>query len=356
MADPTAYDLEQDQRIESIEDLVTVDQTPVDGAEYSFPIPNYPMNQRQFELLSLTSGNGIIDRGDGPYRLTGWGTTAETNSNNSMVLTVGSVNERAEAVVAGYYHVLTRNMTVPLPPVTSTTTYYVCLTYDPRNDGGDVAEGPVSVQVFTNTIPTTHGRVSVALHSVTRKPNQLLTAAAVEIFRPRVSPIILVGSEGSLPKPGSVLYGTVAVVESSNDIVVARNSNADTGVPTEWLSLTSPKWTDLADNQFYGWPGHGYRRGYRRLGSSMELRGRIKRMNNAAFAVGGGDWDQGYKILNLPEEYAPSRSMRFVTTTDGFASNGLAIVSVESDGSVYGMPLLRNATWIGLDGVRFDTK
>lgn len=356
MADPTAYDIVQDQRIENIESLVTTNLSPVDGAEYSFPIPNYPMNQRQFELLSLTSGNGIIDRGDGPYRLTGWGTTAETNSNNSMVLTVGSVNERAEAVVAGYYHVLTRNMTVPLPPVTSTTTYYVCLTYDPRNDGGDVAAGPVSVQVFTNTIPTTHGRVSVALHSVTRKPNQLLTAAAVEIFRPRVSPIILVGSEGSLPKPGSVLYGTVAVVESSNDIVVARNSNADTGVPTEWVSLASPKWVDLADNQFYGWPGHGYRRGYRRLGSSMELRGRIKRTNNAAFAVGGGDWDQGYKILNLPEEYAPSRSMRFVTTTDGFASNGLAVISVESDGSVYAMPLLRNAAWVGLDGVRFDTK
>lgn len=356
MAEPSAYDLEQDEAIQELRDVVTVSRNPVEGEEYSFPIPNYPLDQHQFELLGLTSGNGIIDRGDGPYRLKGWGTDSETNRKNSMLLTAGATTGQAEAVVAGYYHVLTKDMEIPLPPVATTTTYYICLTYDPRNKGGDVAFGPVSVQVYENVIPTTSGRVNIALHSVKRGANQLLSDAQVEVLRPRVSPLILVGSTGSLPKASSVLYGTVAIVEAQNDIVVASTPDLDTGTPSEWVSVVSPKWADLADNPFYGWPGHGYRRGYRKSGSDIELRGRIKRIDGEPFTPSGGDHDQGYRILQLPEDFAPKNAMRFINATDGYQSNKLAAISIESDGSVYGKPLLGNATWMGLDGIRFDSK
>lgn len=36
MAEPTPYDLEQDQRIDDLESLVTADYEPPEGAQYSF--------------------------------------------------------------------------------------------------------------------------------------------------------------------------------------------------------------------------------------------------------------------------------------------------------------------------------
>lgn len=347
-----------EQRIVELESMVVSSYDPPSGPEYSFPAPGQPIDQNQFQLLSLTDGNGIIDRGDGPYRLVGWESNSETNQKNSMLLTVGRETKRAEAVVSGYYHVITQDMEISLPPVSTPTTYYICLTYDPRiiDEGGGPGQSVVSVQVYKDEVPTTGGRVNVVTHSVSRKANQLLTDADMKILRPRVSPLNLVGSLGSLPSPSSVLYGTMALAESTNDIVVARNAESGAETPSEWVSVTSPEWTDLQDNQYYGWPGHGHRRGYRRLGSSMEIRGRIKRIDGQKFQVGGGDHDQGYRLIQLPGEFAPKDAMRFVTATDGYHNNKLVIISIESDGSVYGMPLLDNASWIGIDGIRFDTK
>ena len=50
MAEPTAYDIEQDARIETIESLVTAEYQPPAGVEYSFPVANQGITQEQFRL------------------------------------------------------------------------------------------------------------------------------------------------------------------------------------------------------------------------------------------------------------------------------------------------------------------
>lgn len=322
---------------------------PVDGPEFSFPAVGQAVDDEMWQWVTRAIGDGIIDIGDRPYYLSRF-----NNADNTAILTVGETSESAHSILGGFYHRLTKDMVLSFPMPLSETTYYVCLELNPLK--AKTPEGPISIKVYPNEVNTESGRRHIVLHTVTRKPNQLLSEAKTEILRPRVSPLILVGSVGSLPDASSVLYGTVAIVEAQNDVMVAGNSDSDTGMPTEWISVLSPEWVDLADNNDYGWPGHGYHRGYRRMGSSVELRGRIERIDSAAFKSGGGDHDQGYRIMEIPQRLAPKYSMRFITATDGLANNKLAVISVEADGSVYGMPLLSNASWLGLDGVRFDAK
>lgn len=354
MADPTEYDLVQDQQISELQDVVTVSDNPIEGPEHSFPIPDYPVNQEQFQLLSLTNGNGIIDRGDYPYWLEGWGSDSETNQKNSMILKVGQSSGKAEAVVAGYYHVLTEDKEIPLPAVTSTTTYRIALTYDQREDEDRL--GPVSVQVYTTEPPTTFARIHSVQYTVTRRPNELLTNATVERFRPRtVAPIAVLKRE-HLPDPRNVLFGSIAIVYGENDIVIARGASTSEGGPTRWESLLSPEWTNPGDTDSYVWPGHGYRRGYRIVGDTLEFRGRIGRTGNLKFAVGGGDNEAGYHLYNFGADKAPKQSMRFLTASDGYSGNKICVITVTVDGNVYGTPILGNATWMSIDGIRVPMK
>lgn len=348
--DPTLYDMEQDERISTVESYVTTTGSAPEGEEYSFPIPGQPLSDNQFQLLSLTSGNGIVDRGDYPYWLTGWPTTAETNAKNSMVLKAGGKG-KAEGIVAGFYHVLTGDLTVNLPAVSTTTKYRVCLTYDPREN--DPTKGPVSVQVYTTEPPSTFNRVSVVLYAVTRKPNQLLTDATVERFRPRLVAPIAVLQRSHLPSPSSVLFGSLAFIYGENDIVIARGASNEEGGPTRWDSLLDPEWTDLGDNNYYGWAGHGYKRGYRQVGSTVQLRGHIKRIDNSSFLRGGGSNTAGYAVLTLPSRLAPKQEQRFISATNNYSGNLLAVITVATDGNVYAATVLGDAVWISIDGIQF---
>lgn len=353
MAEPTAYDLTQDSRIDDLEDVVTVSDNPIEGPEYSFPIPNYPVNQEQFQLLSLVNGNGVIDRGGRPYWLTGHGSDSETNAQNSMILKVSTTIGRAESVVAGYYHVLTQDKTIPLGPVASTTTYRICLTYDPRDD--EERLGPVSIQVYDTQPPTTLGRVSVILWEVTRRPNQLLTDAAITRIRPRVAPPIYVWAEDHKPDPDEQLSGSLCVVGQTRAIYRVSSDEDESG-SRGWVSLTDPPWTNLPDNATYGWTGHGHRRGYRRTGeNSVQLRGRIKIVDgDRDFKQGGGSNSAGYGILSLPSDLTPQREQRFIVASGGWSGNRLNVVTVSEDGTVYGMPLLGDIGWLSLDGIEYS--
>ena len=341
---------ELEQRVKELESLIIAQYDPPTGPEYSFPVPGQPIDQDQFQLLSLTDGNGIIDRGDYPYWLEGWGSDSETNQKNSMVLKTGGLG-KAEAIIGGYYHVLNENKTIPLPAVTETTTYYICLTFDPRyiEETGELANQSVSVQVYDDDPPTTFGRINIVLYTVTRKPNQLLTDATVERFRPRtVAPIAVLRRE-HLPDPANVLFGSVAYIYGENDIVIARGASTEEGGPNRWDSMFTPDVIVRGPTASYEWAGSGDDFRSTRIGNLVILEGRLKRTSGDTFKA---NYAPGYNIRNLPPEHSPRASKRFITKAGGFDSDYHFVVNISSDGTVQVYPN-RDAEWVSVDGISY---
>lgn len=352
MADPTEYDLVQDEAIQELQDVVTVSANPIGGAEYSFPIPNYPVNQEQFQLLSLVSGNGVIDRGGRPYWLTGHGSDSETNAQNSMILKVSNTVGRAEAVVAGYYHVLTQDKTISLPPVTSKTTYRICLTYDPREEEGRV--GPVSIQVYDTEPPTSSGRVHVVLWSVTRAPNQLLTEASVTRERPRIAPTTYVYYKDHLPDANTQLSGALCVVgETASTYRVSSDDVGGEG-NRAWVNLTSPTWQPLRLANVRESAGHGYPLSYQIAGTTVKLRGHIRRSNGENFKQSLQSELSGWDLGILPPEATPKYSVHALNAVSAEANPKYAKIVIHPGTGIITAFVSADCSWISLDNIQFD--
>lgn len=347
MAEPTLEELQK--QIDDLKEIVTTEYLPPSGPEYSFPVPDQPMNQDQFQLLSLSNGNGIFDRGDYPYWLEGHGSDSETNSKDSMILKVGGLG-KAEAIVAGFFHMMTEDKEIPLPAVTSETTYRICLTYDPRRDLESL--GPVTIEVYTTPPPTTFGRISVVLYEVTRKPNQLLTNAKIERYRPRAVPSITVLREEHLPNPESVLFGSLGFLYGDKKIMVARGASAQEGGPDRWDDLFAPSVSVRGDSPGYEWAGSGNQFRSTRVGNLVVLEGRLKRTSGAAFKASYSD---GYHIRTLPETHRPSGSKRYITKADGFNNLRDVVINVGQDGLVYAYPR-QDCSWVSVDGIVYTVE
>src|SRR5690625_5636648 len=127
--DPTPYDLLQDAAIEGLQELVHPYHEPPGGQEHSFPVLGQGINQDQFRLISRAAGKGTFVQHDQDgaqiaYRLVHHpGGPTETNTKNSMLLRPSSHTGRAETVSNGFFHVLTGEMEIPLPAVTTPTTH-----------------------------------------------------------------------------------------------------------------------------------------------------------------------------------------------------------------------------------------
>lgn len=340
----TNEDLEQ--RIAELESLVVSQYDPPSGPEYSFPQPGQPIDQDQFQLLSMANGNGVIDRDDYPYDLVGWGSDSETNQKNSMILKVGTRRSRAEALVSGYYHVLNEDKVVDLPPVLGDTTYFICLVFDPRviNEGGEVASGAVSVQVYESDPPLTFGRVPVILWSVDRKPNQLLTDSTIQRNRPRLAPPVYVWGENHKPDPASVLWGSLCIVGATNSIYrsaaeseVTSEGGAD---KREWVSITDPPWKDSSSSH-YVWVGPNTPKpGFRVVGNRVELRGRVKRIDGTAFSPG-----TAYNVV--PNSPVPDTG---TTTNAGSDSKRDPLQVGRAAGGTLEVHVKNSASWVDLAG------
>ena len=275
---PSLYDLTQDALIGPMRDILLTAAEPPSGPEFSYPVVDQAVSSSMWKWITRGQGDGIIEVGGWPYRLTGL-----DNATNTATLKVSSLTGTANAVVAGFFHQLSEDLPISLPmPSSGTTTYYICLTHDPREEG--TASGPVSVQTYSGTPPATFGRTHVVLHTVLRTANQLLTDAVVESFRPRVAPTMLVARESQLGDPSQRLWGTLAMAHETSEWFMAMGSSSDSGGPTSWRNLTSPEWTESTSNAFV-WVGHGHRPSWRAVGDRVELKGRVKRSNNAAFNV-----------------------------------------------------------------------
>lgn len=340
--------------IEELQDLVSAEYAVPEGPEYSYPAVGQAVDDEMWKFITLALGSGILDDGGWPYWLRKLGTDSETNQANQMKLTVATTTETAQAVLQGFYHRLLEDMRLDFPMPLSDTTYYVVLELNPLRARDP--EGPIRVKVYPNELNTESGREHLILWTVKRKPNQLLTDATITRYRPRVSPALNVLTWEHLPNPATVLYGTVAYIYGDNNIAIARGANNEEGGAKFWDSLSSPAWTNPGDSGGYVWPGHGYRRGYRIIGDTLEFRGRIGRTGNLKFAVGGGDNAAGYHLYNFGADKAPKQSVRFLTASDGYSGNKICVITVTTDGNVYGTPILGDATWMSLDGIRVPLK
>lgn len=343
MADPTPAELQS--QIDALTELITTTYEPPTGAEYSYPVVNQPVNDEMWQYVTLGLGSGILDEGGEPYWFRG-----RENVNNTVRVTVSTVTGTAQAIVRGFYHRLTSDKTFTVPPVSSTTVYHFCLTYDPA--AHTTPGGPISLQMYAGAPPTTMGRFHIVLWTLTRQPNQLLTDAVYAKHRPRVAPSITVARQSDMPPASSVLWGSTCVVHRTNEMFMSMGDagDGDSGV-SEWKNLTGPSETYERPDGVYKWPGHGAKPGAARFGQTVFLEGRLARGDRFE----GQNYNAGtdYELLTLPEGMRPSAERRFIAKADGVASaDRSAVIRVFSDGRVVGVPNV-SCAWIGLDGCQF---
>lgn len=345
MSTPTEYDLVQDQKILPMQQILSQAAEPPTGSEFSYPVVGQGISSSMWQWITKGVGNGVIDLGDYPYTLENL-----NNATNSGVLKVGQ-RGTANAIVEGFYHQLSEDMTVSLPmPSSGTTTYSVCLTHDPRN--GDSAGGPISVQVYSGTPPTTFGRVHVVLWTVRRSANQLLTDATVERIRPRVAPVIYVWAEDHKPDPAQQLWGTLCVVGSTAAIYRATSvaeAGGDGGARA-WVSLTDPPWVEYGDTPTYVWPGHGQQRAIQRVGKRRRLRGRVSRRDGSAMTPSS----VGYLLWTCGPDDIPGVSAQLPVVCGSSANPKFGLINIVQGSAEIRLYPAGTIPWLDLSAVQWD--
>ena len=267
-------------------------------AEESFPMRDEPMTDEQWKQVTLGIGNGVLNEGGDPYRLTNI-----NNATNQVTVNVSTQTGLAQAIVAGFYHRLDAPVVVDVPAVTTTTTYWIVLEYSPLRL--ESSEPPVQLKVVT-ALDTTSGRQYLVLHKIYRRPDELLTNASMRSVKPRIAPPVEVRGDSELPEPETVIRGTVAVVHGDYpDIKIAKD---EPGQPLAWVSILSGRWQTVGDRtnavNFQGAPKQ-----FRRVGTTRYLRGQFHRTDGAYTVT-----SSGYLVATLAEGDIPKQGMRFPVT------------------------------------------
>ncbi|MGO3895346.1 hypothetical protein [Brevibacterium aurantiacum] len=344
MADPTLEDLQT--QITALRDLITTEYQPPSGIEFSYPVVNQPMNDEMWQYVTLGLGDGVFDEGGQPYWVEG-----RENAGNTLRITVSTTTGTAQAILRGFYHRLTEDKTFVVPGVMTKTVFHFCLTYNPVGSGGTA--GPISLQMYAGTPPTTQGRFHIILWKLTREPNQLLTKADLVRVRPKITPMITVNGEADRPEPSTVLWGSRVLCTDNNAEYRATGSSGDTGGPTTWTPVTDPDWVEYGDTPTYKWVGHGYRRAIWRRGKTRKLRGRITPVDGIEFSPTS---DAGYLLFSLNEGDRPVQECRFMTAgVRGSTGRNSCSVTIYKNGEVRAWPD-RSMSWMGLDGIEFDVE
>ena len=265
-------------------------------AEESFPMRDEPMTDEQWKQVTLGIGNGVLNEGGDPYRLTNI-----NNATNQVTVNVSTTTGLAQAIVAGFYHRIDAPVVLDVPAVTAVTNYWIVLEYSPLRL--EQSEPPVQLKVVT-ALDQSQGKQYLVLHKIYRKANELLTDAARRSVKPRVAPLLQVRDETELPESDSVIRGTVAVVHGDYpDIKIAK---AEPGQPLAWVSVMSGAWATIGDNpnstSFSGSPKQ-----IKRSGPTRFLRGQFYRPDGQAYQVTSA----GYRVANLAEADLPKGGMRF---------------------------------------------
>lgn len=342
MTEPTLYDLEQDSRIEALESLVTAEYEPPAGTEYSYPVANQGITQDQFRNMMRGLGKGTItqhtsDTAQNSYRLVDHGSDAETNQRNTLILRPATNTGQAETASNGFFHVLTDDTELPFPAVTSSTTYHVTVTYDPRL----FKTTPLKIEVYPGTPPTTYGRDHIVLFKVHREPNQLLSQATRTPVNQWLGNVINVWAEENLPDPTHVEYGTLAVV-----------INPRSGIPDLYTSRGVHGWVTVMEedkfnvsylqNNWENYPDFGDLKGTISRGM-VHLQGTIRR----------GEWIAGRNIANVVSRAAPAKTC-FLDVRSSSSTNRPDI-RINSSGEIYisNTGGISSPSWLTFDGVSY---
>lgn len=328
-------------------------------SEYSFPVPEEPMPAKDWPAVTKGIGNGILDEGGFPYRLKNL-----NNATNTAVLQaadLGDNDRKSQAILEGFYHKIDADMTIELPAVTATTTYYIVLSFDPIR--GTEQGVPVKAEVLTS-LDYTERKNYLHLYEVTRQPNQLLTEAAVRMVRPRVAPVMVYASASHMPEPSKTLWGTLAVVHNGREgdnavIYMAMTGDVEESVNGWfWKVIYDPNaddhtfdWSEKADTGTYTNPGHGFQRAIGRRGKARKMRGRVSLVSGNAFQPGND-----YLIFSgsLDSSDSPRSAQSFITAC-GNATPTFANVNLNSAGEL--VARVSAATyWISLDNVSWEAR
>ena len=333
---PTPYDLTQDALIGPMRDILLTAAEPPSGPEFSYPVVDQAVSSSMWKWITRGQGDGIIEVGGWPYRLTGL-----DNATNTAILRVSTLTGTANAIVAGFFHQLSEDLPISLPmPSSGTTTYYICLTHDPREEG--TAAGPVSVQTYSGTPPATFGRTHVVLHTVLRTANQLLTDAVVESFRPRVAPTMLVARESQLGDPSQRLWGTLAMAHETSEWFMAMGSSSDAGGPSRWQNITSPDWTRSTSNAHIHQTTGSFP-SWRLEGDRVHLVGRVRQSSGNPYSA-GNDYTP---IPNCPDV---GRSGR---TSGGANSRGEPLYALLTPGTKPRVVTPSSSSYMDLTGISY---
>ena len=322
-------------------------------AEESFPVVDQPMTDEQWKQVTLGVGSGILDQGGSPYWITDY-----DNASNTVSMRVSTTQGTANAILRGFYHRLDEAATLSVPAVTSTTTYWIALQYDPAR----VADSglPVRLGVF-KSLDRSQNKDYIILYRIVRKPNQLLTDAEVTIYRQRVAPTVTVYSRDRLPDPATVLWGTVAVAYGPEKSVYVCMSDGSAD-PMRWEPVAGDaagkfSWDARSDSTSYASPPStgGYARAIGRQGKQRRLRGRVYRISGADFNP--GVTYNPFGTAPLDPEDRPEETQAFTTAISN-ASGGIvgnARVEVTPAGAVNAW-VSAPCSWVSLDGVYWEVR
>ncbi|WGH94175.1 hypothetical protein QDX21_05115 [Auritidibacter ignavus] len=345
---PSPYDIIQDERIDGLSELVTPYYKPPGEQEYSFPVVGQGVSSEMFQQISRAAGTGVFVQHDAegaqsPYRLTRLpGGDAETNAKNQMMLRTSNATGRSEAAIEGFFHTQLEDMPVSFPPVTTPTTYYLALTYDPRREEEEA--GPISVEVHANKLPTTHGRKHIVLYTLRREPNQLLTQATTQQHKPWLGHVINVWRYNDLPEPTSVEYGTFAVV--------INHQKGNGGVPDLYTNRSGHGWISiLQDDKFDVTYLQNNWENYRGFGN---LKGTISRgVVHLQGTVRRGAWIAGRNIATVHRRAAPAKTC-FLDVRSASSTNRPDI-RINADGEIFinGTGGIGNPSFLTFDGVSY---
>lgn len=279
-------------------------------AEESFPVLEKPMTDSQWKSVARGFGTGVLDEGGNPYNLINL-----NNATNQGSIAVDTKVGFNHAVVSGYYHKMDAPIVVDLPAVTSPTTYYIVLLYDPTD-----REKPVKLTRVTS-LDRSGGKDYLVLWEVLRQPNQLLTDAVRTKKRPIVVPSIMVDNPSALPAADSVLWGTRAFAQQTGQEFRASY--------TSWVQI-SPHTVGLLG--MGGWDIRQLTGGISVVpsqnGRQCSARFSIRR-TAAAYTLATAFNSQGTTLGTLlPEGYRPTENVHFLCNSgdrlfEGFlAPNG----------------------------------
>lgn len=182
-------------------------------AEQSFPMIEKPMTDDQWKSVTLGIGDGILDGGGNPYKIT------LSNQTDQATIGLDSKTGYNHAILKGFYHKMDQEIALAAPAVTAKTTYTVALQYDPTRQ-----DMPVKLGIFKGNLDRSSGKEYLVLWAIVRSPNQLLSDATLTEIRAHVTPVMQVNRFQDLPEPATVLYGSEVHCRWENTVWRAEGS------------------------------------------------------------------------------------------------------------------------------------